>query len=84
MADNQNGRVSVWLPGSTTPTRTLSGGVVSPFSVFVAMNGDIFVDNGFTQGRVDKWTPNAIVGTVALRVNGSCRGLFVDTYCNEK
>lgn len=82
VADKQNGRVSIWPPSSTTPTRILSGGINSPFSLFVAINGDIFIDNGDANGRVDKWVPNATVGTVVMRVNGSCRGLFVDVYEN--
>lgn len=49
-------------------------------------NGDIFIDNGRYNCRVDKWTANATSGVIVMNVNRSCYGLFIDTnktlYCS--
>ena len=51
------------------------------------MNDDNFyVDNGGNAARVEKWTPNATSGVVAMNVNSSCYSLFIDInstlYCS--
>jgi hypothetical protein len=46
--------------------------------MFVAINGDIYIDNGFARGRVEKWSFSTSITTPVLAVNGSCAGLFVD------
>jgi hypothetical protein len=52
----------------------------------VTTNGDIYVDNGLHNGRVDKWTMDANTSIPAMSVNSSCYGLFVDIndtlYCS--
>ncbi|CAF0855754.1 unnamed protein product [Adineta ricciae] len=75
-------RVQVWLEDITTPTKNISGGLSYPYSVFVADNGDVYVDNGVFNNRVDKWTINTTNGVPAMYVQGRCRGLFVDVYEN--
>ena len=48
--------------------------------------GDIFVDNGQTNGRVDKWIVNTNTSIPVMNVGSSCYGLFVDVtdalYCS--
>ena len=84
--DYSNNRVQVWLNGSSTPTRTISGGLASGEGVFVTSNGDIYVDNGCSNGRVDKWALNETSGTRVMDVSAACSGLFVDInntlYCS--
>ena len=79
-------RVQVWLEGSIVPTRTISAGLSLPCSVFATLNGDIYIDNGGVNGRVDRWTLNATNSAGAMNVSGSCYGLFIDIneylYCS--
>ena len=85
-ADYARNRVQVWLEGSPHPIRNITIGLLYPFSIFVTNNGDIYVDNGATYRRVDKWTSNASSSIIAMRVSYSCYGLFVDilenVYCS--
>ena len=75
-------KVQVRLNGSYNATRTLTVNGSAPCDVFVTSNGDIYVDNGASQGRVDKWTLNATIATTVMLVNSSCYGLFVDILDN--
>ena len=74
--------VVVWPEGSVNPTKNISSNLNSPYGVFVTVDGDIYVDNGFTNNFVEKWTPGASTSTVALYVPTRCGGLFVDVYGN--
>ena len=52
----------------------------APYGIFATIAGDIFVDNGYFSGRVDRWTPNSNTSIPALFVSESCLSLFIDTY----
>jgi hypothetical protein len=52
-----------------------------PYSLFVTIAGDIYVDNGWN-GQVDKWISNATNSTPVMYVSSSCYGLFIDVYDN--
>ncbi|CAF1383458.1 unnamed protein product [Adineta steineri] len=86
VADRLNSRVQVWLNGNTTPTRTISGGLSLPYSLFVTDNGDIYVDNANTNQRIDKWGSNSNSSVPAMYVCAQCYGVFVDInnmlYCS--
>ncbi|CAF1506830.1 unnamed protein product [Adineta ricciae] len=86
IADNTNNRVQIWLKNSANPIRTISGGLASPFSLFITDNGDIYVDNGNVNYRVDKWSLNSSTSVPVMYVNSGCRGLFIDInntlYCS--
>ena len=75
----------VWSQSRTT-IRNVSVGSNRSMSVFVTINGDIYIDNGYTNGRVDKFASN--MTSTAMTVNGTCYGLFVDLnkylYCSMK
>ncbi|CAF1505724.1 unnamed protein product, partial [Adineta steineri] len=79
-------RVQAWPEGRSNPTRTISGSLNLPYTVFVTSSGDIYIDNGNVNNRVDKWTLNATNSTVAMNVKNICTGLFVDInnnlYCS--
>ncbi|CAF0856137.1 unnamed protein product [Adineta steineri] len=85
VADQANGRIQVWLNGSTTLTGTISGNLSAPNSVFVTDNSDVYVDNGHTNYRVDKWGWNSTSSVPAMYTCGRCYSLFVDVnnmlYC---
>ena len=72
----------MWLENSTTPDRILSAGLYSPSAVFVTTNGDVYVDNGFNNSRVDKWRPNATTPVVGMFIPDTCYGLHVDLFDN--
>ncbi len=76
----------MWFDNSINPTRTISGNLASPWSLFVTTSGDIYVDNGNSNGRVDKWELNANSNVPAMYVGSACYGLFVDIsdtlYCS--
>jgi hypothetical protein len=85
-ADGTNNRIQVWLEGSINPTRTISGNISSPCSLFVTSSGDIYVDNGDYYGEVDRWLLNATNSIPAMYITQSCYGLFIDInntlYCS--
>jgi hypothetical protein len=85
-ADRTNNRIQVWLEGSINPTRTISGNISYPFSLFVTSSGDIYVDNGYYYGEVDRWLLNATNSIPAMYITQSCYGLFIDInntlYCS--
>jgi hypothetical protein len=86
LTDYGNSRVLMWLNASSSPTKIISNGLSSPFSVFVTINGDIYVDNGNAYGRVDKWASNTNNSVPAMYVPQQCYGLFIDVsnilYCS--
>ncbi len=49
-----------------------------PNSLFVTINGDIYVENGLSNRRVDKSTLNTTQSITVMDVMESCWGLFVD------
>jgi NHL repeat len=86
LADRGNNEVKVWLQGSSTPSRIISIGLFIPSSIFVSINGDIYVGNGAPNGQVNRWTSTASVSTMIMQTNGTCFGLFIDgnddLYCS--
>ena len=80
VAERNLSQVQVWLEGNMTAVRTISGGLSSPSSIFVTSNGNIFVDNGGANHRVDMWTLDATTSVTVMYVNHTCYGLFVDIY----
>lgn len=70
---------------STTP-KTITGTYNRSMSVFVSIDGDVYIDNGFANRRVDKWSSSTSTVVSVLPVNGSCYGLFIDPnntlYCS--
>jgi hypothetical protein len=76
----------VWNEGSESPTKTVSGNFTNPKSLFVTSNGDIYIDDGSENGRVQKWISTNKTFATVMNVNSSCYGLFVDIkdnlYCS--
>jgi DNA-binding beta-propeller fold protein YncE len=70
--------IFVWPQGNPGITRNISGTFNRSLSMFVSINGDIYIDNGFTRGRVEKWSFSTSAIIPVLNVNGSCAGLFID------
>jgi hypothetical protein len=87
ITNQQNNHILIGNNGSLTLNKTISGNLNHPWSLFVTDNGDIFVDNGYNNNRVDKWTLNGTNGKPVMNINSSCTGLFVDItynlYCSS-
>ncbi|CAF1590805.1 unnamed protein product, partial [Adineta steineri] len=77
-----------WPQGSNTSTSNSYSNLSNPYSLFMSMAGDIYIDNGYSYGRVDKYTFNTSNRVTVMNVNGSCYGLFIDIsdnlYCSLK
>jgi hypothetical protein len=87
VADRQNNRILKWSNGSSIFNEIIIKNIINSWSLFVTDNEDIFVDNGYSNGTVDKWTLNDTTSTSVMYVNSSCTGLFVDItnklYCSS-
>ena len=85
MANLASNRIVVSKQGETTTTN-ISSGLNSPFSVFMSLNGDLYVDNGLTNGRVDKFLFNTTTSVPAMTISAACYDLFIDLnnylYCS--
>ena len=75
VANRESSRVQIWLEGQNAPTRNITNTLGYPFSLFVSGIGDLFVDNGLINNRVDRWRSNS---TAVMSVRSACYGLFVD------
>jgi hypothetical protein len=78
----------VWFNDSINPAETIFGDLINPFALFVTITGDIYVDNGYYNGRVDKWTMGTNYTVPVMYVSSQCYGLFVDIndilYCSMR
>ena len=85
VANRANSRVHIWLQGDTLPARNITTNLNSPYSVFAASNDDIYIDNGFANGRIDRWTMNESNSAV-MSVTAACYDIFIDIansiYCS--
>ncbi|CAF3732096.1 unnamed protein product, partial [Adineta steineri] len=86
VADRTNNEIHIWFNNTIGPTQTIQGNFSEPNSIFVTHNGDIYIDNGAFNHRVDKWILNGNTSVPVMYVNASCYGLVVDTtdtlYCS--
>lgn len=86
MPNRSNGKVIVWSEGSSTPTRNMSGNLSNPYSLFVTTTGDVYIDSGTSDGRVDKLTLNSTSSVSVMYTSYMCLDLFVDIsntlYCS--
>ncbi|CAF0745929.1 unnamed protein product [Adineta steineri] len=76
----------MWQEESVNPTKIINGTFAGPSSLFVTSNGDIYIDDGATNGRVQKWIEETSTFVTVMNVNSSCGSLFVDInntiYCS--
>ncbi|CAF0798566.1 unnamed protein product [Adineta ricciae] len=79
-------QVIVWSKNSTTPTANISGNLYQPTGLFVTTAGDIFVDNGYLYGQIERFSSNGTQYSPAMYVSSYCNGLFIDAndtlYCS--
>ena len=72
--------ILVWSAGNLIPTISFSNGSSSPSSVFVSINGDVFIANTNLTKSVEKWSPYATNSTTVLYPTEACSALFVDIF----
>ena len=88
IADYSNNRTLIWLEENSSLMTTISDGFGLPCSLFVTITGDIYIDNGYANGQVDKWVIGGTNSTPVMYINGACYGLFIDInnflYCSMR
>jgi hypothetical protein len=82
VAETNLNQVQMWLSGNSTPTITISANLTSPYAVFASIIGDIYIDNGAVNNRVDQWILNGTSSVVGMYSNSTCYDFFVDIYDN--
>jgi tripartite motif-containing protein 71 len=79
-------QILVWREGNIDPAMIIPTHFDDSFSLFVVSNGDIYIDNGQSNGGVEKWISSTNKFVTVMKVYASCYGLFVDTnenvYCS--
>ena len=86
VADRYNNEIKIWEENSTSLSPNISGNLSNPHSLFVTVDGDIYVDNGYQTGGVDKFPFNETTSTQVMNVSQQCYSVFVDItnilYCS--
>ena len=83
VARQDNGQILIWRNASVNPTTTLGANISNPQSLFATSDEQIFVDNGNTSNRVDRWMSNGTALESPMSTFSSwCSGLFVDVMDN--
>ena len=79
--DHKPHSIRVWLQGNDDATKTIIINSSNPGSIFVTVNGDIYVDNGQNK-RVGKYSVRNGNSTPVMSVNveDTCFGIFVDIH----
>jgi len=86
-----NSNNSIYIPNQKTNeiliwnNDKLSKKIISSLSnsssIFVTINGDIYVGNGVNHGRIDKWiATNETWTSVMMNVTSTCYAIFIDIY----
>ncbi|CAF3704777.1 unnamed protein product [Adineta steineri] len=84
--NEENNAIVMWQGESVNPTKIIHGNFIGPASLFVTSNSDIYVDDGWKNDRVQKWSAETNTFITVMNVSSSCNGLFVDindtVYCS--
>jgi hypothetical protein len=83
VANQQNSLIQVWFEGNINATTITARTYSNPYSIFVTITGDFYVDNN--NKGIDKWTLNSI-NDASLYAGGKCYDIFIDSnnslYCS--
>ncbi|CAF1337753.1 unnamed protein product, partial [Adineta steineri] len=86
VANRENNTIVIWQEENINPTKIIPGNFTKPVSLFVTSNDDIYIDDGYENGQVQKWSAKTNLFVTVMHVNSSCYGLFVDIndtlYCS--
>jgi hypothetical protein len=88
VANRESGEIVMWLSGNSSDGRSILNNVSSPYSLYVADDGEMFVNDGCPNNRVSRWAINNNSGLFSpIMFYHSCFGLFVGTnnhlYCSQ-
>lgn len=76
----------IWYEGNNTSAQNISGNWSKPFSLFPTTNEEIYIDDGSSYNRVDKWNVRQSVAMPVMYVCSPCYDLFVSVsnflYCS--
>ncbi|CAF1178450.1 unnamed protein product [Adineta steineri] len=86
VANQKNNAILIWHEESVNPTEIIAGNFITPYSLFVTSNGDIYIDDGLENGRVQKWIAETNISVTVMNISSECFGMFVDIndtlYCS--
>ena len=81
-----SGEIVIWFNNSINPTRRIHSNYSTARGFFVSITGDIYTDNGYLAGRVEKYSLNSNTSIPVMYVGQQCYGLFIDAnntlYCS--
>ncbi|CAF1244903.1 unnamed protein product [Adineta steineri] len=80
IANQEENIIVVWHEESINPTKIIFGNFTHSSSLFVTLNGDIYIDDGFKNGRVQKWIAENNIFVTIMNVSSQCDGLFIDIH----
>ena len=84
--NRQNGQILVWFNDSIDVKGIIYSNATGARGFFVSTSGDIYVDNGYLNGRIDKWSFNTNSSVTVMYTGQQCYGLFIDIndvlYCS--
>jgi hypothetical protein len=89
VANRESGAIVMWLNGNSSDGRSILNNVSSPYSLYVADDGEIFVNDGCRNNQVNRWTihNSSTRWSSSMIVYDSCFSLFVSTdnqlYCSQ-
>ena len=73
----KTGEILIWYNSSNDKlSKKISSSLLNPSSIFVTINGDIYIDNG----RIDKWTAANERWISVMNVTSTCYAIFIDIY----
>ena len=88
MSERNLNQVRIWLEGDVRPSGTITSGLYFPNALVTTITGDIFIANGVSDHRINKWTLNATNSLFTILVPQPCLGLFIDIidriYCSTE
>ncbi|CAF0761483.1 unnamed protein product [Adineta steineri] len=86
VANWQDDTILIWQEESVNPTKIIRGSFIGPYSLFVTSSGNVYIDDGLKNSRVQKWIAETNNFVTVMNVSTSCWGLFVDIndtlYCS--
>ncbi|CAF4239172.1 unnamed protein product, partial [Adineta steineri] len=86
VANKDDDTIVIWQEESVNPTKIIYGNFTGLWSLFVTLNGDIYIDDGNKNGRVQRWNAETDTFATVMNVSSECAGLFVDInntlYCS--
>ena len=82
VANRMQNVIQIWFEGNANPNITLGGGLNIPYSLFVTYSGEIYVDNGYSRNRTDKWPTKTNTSISVMTTTNECYGIFIDVGSN--